>query len=52
MEGLIGLRAGVLDDQTILDVAPQMEVYVERRQKWVPQIEGAVQLSGKYEVVE
>lgn len=52
VEGMIGLRAGVLDDQTILNVAPQMEVFVERRQKWMPPIEGAVQLNGKYEVVE
>lgn len=50
--GCVGLRAGVLDDQTILDTPPAMEVYVERRQKWMPPIEGAVQLNSNYEVVQ
>lgn len=31
MKDHVGLRAGVLDDQTILDAPPAMEVYVERR---------------------
>lgn len=52
MAGCVGLRAGVLDDQTILDTPPAMEVYVERRQKWMPPIEGAVQLNSNYEVVQ
>ncbi|KAI2610642.1 Mss4-like protein [Hypoxylon fragiforme] len=47
----IGLRAGVLDDQTPLDTPPTMEVYVEQRPPWVKRVEGAVQLSKKYEVV-
>ena len=51
VEGMVGLRAGVLDDPTLLDVPPKIEVYVERRPKWLPQIEGAVQLNAKYEVV-
>ncbi|KAH8808682.1 Mss4-like protein [Xylogone sp. PMI_703] len=48
----IGLRAGVLDDQSILDTPPAIEVYVERRPPWIKQVEGAVQLNGKYEVLE
>lgn len=47
----IGIRAGVLDDQSILDNPPALEVYVERRPPWIKQVEGAVQLNHKYEVV-
>lgn len=50
--GLIGLRAGVLDDQSIInDSAPMMEVYVERRPKWRKEIEGAIQMNSKYEIL-
>jgi hypothetical protein len=52
VDDFIGLRAGVLDDQTILDKAPMMEVYVERRMKWLKPIEGALQLDAKYAVVQ
>lgn len=31
MKDNVGLRAGVLDDQSILDKPPAIEVYVERR---------------------
>jgi hypothetical protein len=31
MKDNIGLRAGVLDDQTLLDKPPAIEVYVEKR---------------------
>lgn len=49
---MVGLRAGVLDDQSIVnEKPPQIEVYVERRPDWVKQVEGAVQLNAKYEVV-
>lgn len=52
VKGLIGLRAGVLDDQSIVDAsAPMMEVFVERRQKWRKEIDGAIQMNGKYEIV-
>ncbi|KAI0130924.1 Mss4-like protein [Daldinia grandis] len=47
----IGVRAGVLDDQSILDNPPGLEVYVERRPPWIKQVEGAVQLNYKYDVV-
>lgn len=47
----IGVRAGVLDDQSLLDNPPAIEVYVEKRPPWVKQVEGAIQLNGKYEVV-
>jgi hypothetical protein len=52
VDDFIGLRAGVLDDQTVLDKAPMMEVYVERRMKWLEPIEGALQLDAKYAVVQ
>ncbi|KAI6085673.1 Mss4-like protein [Hypoxylon rubiginosum] len=47
----VGLRAGVLDDQSLLDTPPGIEVYVEKRPPWIKQIEGAMQMSGKYEVL-
>lgn len=31
MKDNVGLRAGVLDDQSLLDKPPAIEVYVERR---------------------
>jgi hypothetical protein len=52
MADFIGLRAGVLDDQTILDKAPMMEVYVEKRMKWLKPVDGAIQLDGEYQVVQ
>ncbi|KAH8698764.1 Mss4-like protein [Talaromyces proteolyticus] len=51
MKDNVGLRAGVLDDQSILDIPPKVEVYVERRPPWIKQIEGAIQLNGKYKIV-
>ncbi|KAI1780813.1 Mss4-like protein [Hypoxylon cercidicola] len=47
----IGVRAGVLDDQSLLDTPPAIEVYVEKRPPWIKQVEGAIQLNGKYEMV-
>ena len=53
VKGMVGIRAGVLDDQTILnEKPPQIEVYVERRPKWLGKVDGALQLNGKYEVLE
>ena len=49
---MVGIRAGVLDDQSILDEPPMMEVYVERRPMWMKKIDGATQLSGTYEVLK
>lgn len=50
---MVGIRAGVLDDQTLLNEnPPQIEVFVERRPKWIQKIEGAVQLKGQTEVVD
>ena len=50
---MVGVRAGVLDDQTPLnEKPPNIEVYVERRPKWLHQVEGAIQLNGNYERVE
>ena len=51
--GMVGIRAGVLDDQSIInEKSPQIEVYVEKRPNWIQKVEGAVQLNGKYEVLE
>ena len=53
VQELIGLRVGVLDDQTVLnEQAPEVEVYVERRPTWISRISGATQLSSKYEILE
>ncbi|WPG98800.1 Hypothetical protein R9X50_00159600 [Acrodontium crateriforme] len=52
VKGLVGLRAGVLDDQnTVNNSAPMMEVYVERRPKWRAEIEGAIQMNSNYEII-
>ncbi|KAI7786191.1 hypothetical protein LA080_004575 [Diaporthe eres] len=51
MKDNVGLRAGVLDEQRILDKPPAIEVYVERRPRWVKPIEGAIQLNRNYELV-
>ncbi|SPQ20732.1 0b523c81-3bca-4b37-bc8f-338625e785c8 [Thermothielavioides terrestris] len=51
MKDNVGLRAGVLDDQSILDKPPAVEVYVDRRPQWIQPIENAVQLNSKYERV-
>lgn len=52
MAGFIGLRAGVLDDQSILDKAPMVEVYVERRMQWLKPVDGAIQLDAQYQDVQ
>lgn len=52
VQDMVGIRAGVLVDDPLLDEAPKIEVYVEKRPKWRAKIEGAMQLSGKYDVVE
>lgn len=53
VKDLIGLRAGILDDQTLLnEQLPKIEVYVEQRPKWINQIPTATQLNGKYEILE
>jgi hypothetical protein len=52
MADFIGLRAGVLDDQTILDKAPMMEVYVKKRIKWLKLVDGEIQLDAQYQVVQ
>jgi hypothetical protein len=50
---MVGIRAGILDDQSLLnEKPPQIEVYVEKRPKWMKNVEGAVQLNGKYEILE
>jgi hypothetical protein len=52
MADFIELKAGVLDDQTILDKAPTMEVYVEKRMEWLKPVDGAIQLDAQYQVVQ
>ncbi|KAI5365834.1 putative CENP-V/GFA domain, Mss4-like superfamily protein [Septoria linicola] len=49
----VGLRAGVLDDQSIVnETRPMMEVWPESRPKWRERVEGAMQLRGQTEAVE
>lgn len=53
MQDCIGLRAGVLDDQNIInETVPKIEVFPERRPKWRNKIEGAIQLKGQVEILE
>lgn len=52
MADYVGLRAGALDDQSILDKTPMVEVYVERRMKWLKPVDGAMQLDAQYQVVQ
>jgi hypothetical protein len=50
---MVGLRTGVLDDQTPINtIPPRIEVYVERRPKWVAPVPGATKLNSKYELIE
>ncbi|KAI1317825.1 Mss4-like protein [Xylariaceae sp. FL0255] len=48
----IGLRAGVLDDQSLLHKAPDIEVFAEKRPPWMAKIDGAVQLDANYEPIQ
>ncbi|GIZ43774.1 hypothetical protein CKM354_000698900 [Cercospora kikuchii] len=53
VQDCIGLRAGVLDDQNIInETVPKIEVFPERRPKWRNKIEGAIQLKGQVEILE
>ncbi|KAK3113294.1 hypothetical protein LTR53_009544 [Teratosphaeriaceae sp. CCFEE 6253] len=53
VQGLIGLRAGVLDDQSLLNERPpKIEVYVDRRPKWIGRVPEATQLSSEHEILE
>jgi len=50
---MIGLRAGCVDDPRVADeMEPIMELYVERKPKWLAAIEGADQRNWKYELIE
>lgn len=53
-EGIVNVKAGIIDDVDWVEEhgQPEIEVYVERRPKWLGKVEGAVQLNAKYEVVE
>lgn len=52
VQDTVGVRAGVLVDDPLLDEPPKIEVYVEKRPKWRPTISGAMQLSGKNEILK
>lgn len=52
MQKMVGIRAGVMVDDPLLDEAPKIEVYVEKRPKWRKRVEGAMQLNAQYEPVE
>ena len=51
---IINIKAGVIDDLNWVDNEgkPMLEVYVERRVKWLSPLDGVLQLNGKYEVIE
>ena len=40
------VRAGILDDMGILDERPEVELYTDRRVKWVNPVEGTGQFTG------
>ncbi|KAM3419834.1 hypothetical protein BST61_g3163 [Cercospora zeina] len=53
VQDCVGLRAGVLGDQSIVnETVPRVEVFSEKRPKWRTKIEGAVQLKGQVEILE
>ena len=41
-DGIIEIRVGSLDDAPF-DLAPQTEIWVKRRESWIPPVDGAVQ---------
>ena len=44
---------GLIDELEVVDGAKvQMELYVERRPKWVSKVEGAEQRNCRYELVD
>lgn len=52
-EGMIGIRAGCIDDPKVADeMKPIMELYVERKPKWLSAVQGAEQRNWKYELIE
>ena len=51
--GCVGIRAGVLDDPSIVEeTSPRIEVFTERRPKWMKRVDGAMQLNSQYDLVE
>jgi hypothetical protein len=53
-DDIVNVKAGVLDEPDWIDGEgkPKLEVYVERRIKWIPKFEGLLQLDSTYSVVE
>ena len=53
-DDILNIKAGVLDDPGWIDThgKPMLEVYVDRRIKWIPKLEGVMQLNSKYGVIE
>src|SRR6188472_3832683 len=41
-DGIIEIRVGSLDDAPF-DLAPQTEIWVKRRESWIPAVDGAAQ---------
>jgi len=41
-DGIIEIRVGSLDDAPF-DLTPQTEIWVKRRESWIPPVDGAVQ---------
>jgi len=52
-EDIVNVKSGVLDDLEWVDNhgKPALEVYVDRRMKWLPKLEGTLQLNSKYEII-
>ena len=52
MQDMVGVRAGVLVDEPLLNEPPKIEVYADKRPAWLAKVPGAMQLSSKYEILE
>lgn len=47
VQEMVGVEAGVLDDDPLPNEAPKIEVYVERRPAWRAKVGGAMQMNGE-----
>ena len=52
MQDMVGVRAGVLIDEPLLNEPPKIEVYADKRPAWLAKVPGAMQLSSNYDILE
>ncbi|EMC93478.1 hypothetical protein BAUCODRAFT_150800 [Baudoinia panamericana UAMH 10762] len=52
-QGIIGLRAGVIDDQSIVNAAtPKLEIFAERRPIYIDPIPGTQRVNCRFEKID